>query len=86
MIDFVSSSKIFFVRKCFECHLREVLICMFILKKYGAEAYRLLVEAYSKAVLCERSCGEWLYKFKNGEYHNEVKKRSGRPKVYEHTE
>ena len=33
--------------------------------------------------LSERSCHEWLQKFKNGEFDIEHKERSGRPKVYE---
>ena len=38
------------------------------LKKFAAEAHRLLVEAYGDAALSERSCREWFQKFKNGEF------------------
>jgi len=55
------------------------------LKKSAAEAHRLLVEAYD-AALSERSCREWIQKFKNGEFDVEDKERSGRPKVYEDAE
>jgi len=65
-----------------KCHLRELLIYFFNLKKSAAEAHRLLVEAYGDTALSERSCREWFQKFKNGEFDVENKKRSGRPKVY----
>ncbi|EGI62942.1 Mariner Mos1 transposase [Acromyrmex echinatior] len=67
-------------------HLRELLIYFFNLKKSAAEAHRLLVEAYDKAALSERSCREWFQKFKNGEFDVEDKERSGRLKVYEDAE
>ena len=47
-------------------HLRELLIYFFNLKKFAAEAHRLLVEAYD-AALRERSCPECFQKFKNDE-------------------
>jgi len=56
------------------------------LKKSAAEAHRLVVEAYSHAVLSDRSCREWFQKFKNGEFDVKDKERSGRPKVYEDAE
>ena len=52
----------------FECHLRELLIYFFNLKKSAAKAHRLLVEAYGDAALSERRCREWFQKFKNGEF------------------
>ncbi|EGI65278.1 Mariner Mos1 transposase [Acromyrmex echinatior] len=67
-------------------HLRELLIYFFNLKKSAAEAHRLLVEAYGKATLSERSFREWFQKFKNGEFDVEDKECSGRPKVYEDAE
>lgn len=67
-------------------HLRELLIYFFNLKKSAAEAHRLLLEAYGKAALSERSCQEWFQKFKNGEFDVKDKERSGRPKVYEDME
>jgi len=65
-----------------KCHLRELLIYFFNLKK-SAKAHRLLVEAYGDAALSERSWREWFQKFKNDEFDVEDKERSGRPKVYE---
>ena len=67
-------------------HLRELLIYFFNLKKSAAEAHRLLVEAYNKAALSERTCREWFQKFKNGDFDVEDKDRSGRPKIYEDAE
>ena len=67
-------------------HLRELLIYLFNLKKSVAVAHRLLVETYGEAALCERSCRERFQKFKKGEFDIVDKERSGRPKVYEHTE
>jgi len=63
-------------------HLQELLIYFFNLKKFAAEAHRLLVKVYGDAALSERSCREWFQKFKNGEFDVEDKERSGRPKVY----
>ena len=37
-------------------HLRELLIYFFNLKKFAAEAHRLLVKTYCEAALSERSC------------------------------
>ena len=51
-----------------KCHLREVLIYFVNLKKSAAGAHRLLVEAYDKAALSERSCRDWFQKFKNDEF------------------
>ena len=56
-------------------HLRELLIYFFNLKKYAAEAHRLLVEAYGETALSERSCREWFQKFKNGEFDVQDKER-----------
>ena len=61
---------------------------MFNLKKFAAEAHRLLVERYAEAALqvSERSYREWFQKLKNGKFDIEDKERSGRPKVYEDAE
>ena len=53
--------------------LRELLIYFFSLKKFAAEAHRLLVEKYGEAALSKRSCREWFQKFKNGEFDIEDK-------------
>ena len=67
-------------------HLQELLIYFFNLKKSAAEAHRLLVETYGEAGSNERSCFEWFWQFKNGEFDIEDKERSGKPKVYEDVE
>ena len=67
-------------------HLRELLIYFFNLKKFAAEAHRLLVERCGETALSERSCREWFQKFKNGEFDIDDKERSGRPKVYKDAE
>jgi len=67
-------------------HLRELLIYSFNLKKSATKAHRLLVEAYDDAATSERSCHEWLQKFKNSEFDVKDKERSGRSKVYENAE
>jgi len=40
-------------------YLRE-LFYFFNLKKFAAEAHRLLVQAYGDAALSEKSCREWF--------------------------
>jgi len=68
-------------------HLRELLIYSFNLKKSATKAHRLLVETYGDAAISERSCHEWLQKFKNSEFDVKDKERSGRPKgLYEDAE
>ncbi|GBP76951.1 SH3 and multiple ankyrin repeat domains protein 3 [Eumeta japonica] len=54
--------------------------------RLNADAHRLLVEAYNEAALRERTCREWIQKFKNGDFDVENKDRSGRPKIYEDAE
>ena len=70
------------------CYQYNILFCVYFfnLKKSAAKAHRLLVETYGKAALSERSCREWLQKFKNGKFDIEDKECSGRPKVYEDAE
>ena len=68
------------------CRLRELLIYFFDLKKFAAEAHRLLVVIYGEASLNERSCREWFQKFMNIEFYIEDIERIGRPKVYEDAE
>ena len=45
----------------------------------------MLLETYVESALSERSCREWFWKFKNGEFDIEDKERSGRPNMYEDT-
>ena len=54
-------------------HLRELLIYFFNLKKFAAEAHRLLVEARGEAALSKRNWRVWFQKFKNGEFDVEEK-------------
>ncbi|CAH2108047.1 unnamed protein product [Euphydryas editha] len=69
-----------------KCHMRELLIYFYNLKKSAAEAHRLLVEAYNEDALSERTCREWFQKFNNGDFDVKDKDRSGRPKIYEDAE
>lgn len=52
------------------------------LKKSAVERHRLLVEASGTAVSNERSCGQCVQNFKNGQFNIEHKECSERPKVY----
>ncbi|EFN80194.1 hypothetical protein EAI_07072, partial [Harpegnathos saltator] len=58
-------------------HLREVLIFCFNWKKSAAEAHRMLVEVYGDAASTDKSCREWLRRFKDGHFSIEDKPRSG---------
>ena len=44
-------------------HLRKLLIYFFNLKKFAAEAHRLLVETYGEDALSERNYRKWFQKF-----------------------
>ena len=50
------------------CHLREVLIFCFNMKKSAAEAHRMLSNTYGEAAISERTCREWFQRFKNGDF------------------
>ena len=67
-------------------HLREVLIFCFNWKKSVAEAHRMLVEVYDDTTPTDKSCGEWFWRFKNGDFSVEDKPRSGQPKKFEDKE
>ena len=49
------------------CHLREVLIFCFNMKKSTAEAHRMLSNTYGEAAISERTCREFQH-FKNGDF------------------
>ena len=49
-------------------HLLEVLIFCFNMKKYAAEAHRMLSNTYGEATISERTCREWFQRFKNGDF------------------
>ncbi|EFN79452.1 Histone-lysine N-methyltransferase SETMAR, partial [Harpegnathos saltator] len=67
-------------------HLREVLIFCFNMKKSAAEAHRMLSNTYGEAAVSERTCREWFQRFKNGDFHVEVRHSGGREKVFEDAE
>ena len=89
-MNFYQYNIFFCVRKCGVLSQISVicgnLIYFFNLKKSAAEAHQLLAETYGEAALNEKSCREWFQKFKNGEFDNEDKECSRRPKVYEDVE
>ncbi|GFV28990.1 mariner Mos1 transposase [Trichonephila clavipes] len=49
-------------------HLREVLIFCFNMKRYVAEAHRMLSNTYGEVAISERTCREWFQRFKNGDF------------------
>ncbi|GFT95361.1 uncharacterized protein TNCV_3326401 [Trichonephila clavipes] len=49
-------------------HLREVLIFCFTMKKYAAEAHRMLSNTYGETAISERTCREWFQRFKNVDF------------------
>ena len=50
------------------CHLQEVLIFYFHLKKTAAEVHRMLSRTYGTAALSERTYCEWFQCFKSGDF------------------
>ena len=48
--------------------LREVLIFCFNMKKFAAEAHRMLSNTYGEAAISERTCREWFQRFKNDDF------------------
>ena len=65
------------------CHLREVLIFFFHLKKTVAEEHRKLQKVYRHAALSETTCRDWLRRFKGGDFDVDDRPREGRPKTFE---
>ncbi|GFU27461.1 GRAM domain-containing protein 1B [Trichonephila clavipes] len=49
-------------------HLWEVLIFCFNMKKYVAEAHRMLSNTYGEASISEKTCRELFQRFKNGDF------------------
>ncbi|EGI70647.1 Mariner Mos1 transposase [Acromyrmex echinatior] len=72
------------------CHLREVLIFCFNMKKSAAEAHRMLsniyVKYYGEAAISEKECGKWFQRFKNDDFHVEDQHSGGREKVFKDAE
>jgi len=67
------------------CHLREISIFCFNVKKYAAEAHRMLSNTYSETDISERTCREWLQRFKNGDFDIEDR-HGGRREVFKELE
>ena len=68
------------------CHLREVLILCFHLKKTAAEIHQMLSSTYGKAALNERTCCEWFQCFKSGDFDFKGRHGSGKEKIFEDSE
>ena len=63
------------VFKSNSCHLQEVLIFCFHLKKTAAEAHRMLLSTHGEAALSGRMCREWFQRFKSDNF--DVEDRHG---------
>jgi len=55
------------------------------MKKFAAEAHRMLSNTYGEAAISEGTCREWFQRFKNGDFDVEDR-HSGREKVFEDAE
>ena len=64
------------------CHLREVLILFFHLKKTAAEAHRELKKVYGDAALSETTYRDWFCRFKDGDFDVDDRRREERPKTF----
>ena len=67
-------------------HLREVLIFCFNMKKFAAEAHRMLSNTYGEAAISERTCREWFQRFKNDDFDVEDRYSGEREMVFEDAE
>ena len=68
------------------CHLREVLIFFFYLKKTATETHRDLQQVYGDVSLSETMCRDWCRRFKNDDFDVDDRPREGRPKTFEDAE
>jgi len=68
------------------CHLREILIFCFNMKKSAAETYRMLSNTYGEIAISERTCREWFQRFKNGDFDIEDRHGDGRKKIFKDAE
>jgi len=48
------------------------------MKKFAAEAHRMLSNIYGEADISERMCREWFQRFKNGDFDVEDRHSGGR--------
>jgi len=51
------------------------------MKKSAAEAHRMLSNTYGETAISEKTCREWLQRFKNGDFDIEDRHGTGREKV-----
>ena len=68
------------------CNLRKVLIFYIDLKKTAAEAHRMLLSTYGEAALNEKTCREWLQRFKSGNFDIEDRHGGDTEKISEDSE
>jgi len=68
------------------CHLREVSIFFFNMKKSAAEAHRMLSNTYGETAISGRTCHAWFQRFKNGDFKIEDQHGGGREKVFKDAE
>ena len=65
------------------CHLQEILIFCFNLKKTAAEAHQMLSSTYSEAALSERTYHEWFQRSKSGNFDVEGRHGGGKKEIFE---
>ena len=53
------------------------------MKNSAAEAHRMLSNTYGEAAISERTCREWIQRFKNGQFDVEDRHSGAREKVFE---
>ena len=68
------------------CHLREVLIFCFRLKKTVAETHQMLSSTYGDSLLSERTCREWFQRFTSGDFYVEDRHDGGTKNIFEDLE
>ena len=67
-------------------HLREVLLHYFISNIIAAESHRILVKVYGKHALSEKTCRDWFWRFKSGDFDLSNKDCGKPPKKFENAE
>ncbi|GBP16737.1 Mariner Mos1 transposase [Eumeta japonica] len=56
------------------------------MKKYAAEAHRMLSNTSGEAAISERTCRDWFHRFKNGNFNVEDQYVGEREKIFEDAE
>lgn len=64
-------------------YLHGILLYYFFMKNTPAETHRIPVEVCGEHALSERTCQDWLQRFKSGAFDVEDKARSGRPNEFD---